>query len=164
MPYADPDKQRAAGREHMRRKRAPGKRSGTGTGKVEPLLPLDVRMDSADDVLDLLARQIRAVDSSNSADSLMKARVIGQLAQPVLKAIDVRHTGQLAKCEERARDAERRALEKFSGTMGMIIKEILDGLHLTPAQRVLQPIVIRSALERYTDPNASPDLAGTLLP
>ena len=97
MPYSDPNLQRAAQREHARRKRAASAdgdiNSRTDHGDVEPvaaLVPAAMQIEKADDVLDVLNRQIRAIESSQTADALMKARAVAQIAGPMLRAIEAR--------------------------------------------------------------------------
>jgi hypothetical protein len=60
MPYADPDLQRAANREHsehMRRRRAGEPRAGS----VTPLVSSELRLRKAADVLAVLDGQVKAV-------------------------------------------------------------------------------------------------------
>lgn len=86
MPYADPERQRIAKRESARRQRA--RQDGTDLGIVEPLLPHRVKLETARDVLEVLARQIEAVEREKAPDALMKGRVVAQLAATALKAIE----------------------------------------------------------------------------
>jgi len=55
MPYKDPERQRAYHREWMRLYRAGEVKPGS------PLLPLPLRLRTAEDILAILAEQIEAV-------------------------------------------------------------------------------------------------------
>ena len=84
MPYADPDMQRAANREHMRRRRV----SGTRRGTLGPLLPEDQRVRRAADVLALLESQIVAVLDDEDLRTAERARLSATLASVALRAIE----------------------------------------------------------------------------
>lgn len=83
MPYKDPEKRRAYNREWMRLRRAG--ESGTPGGTQ---LPQEFKLQTAQDVIDLLAEQIAAVKQDQEAGTLEKARTIGYLLTIALKAIE----------------------------------------------------------------------------
>jgi len=88
MPYKDPEKQRAYKREWMRMRRAgeSGTQSRTPSGT---LIPVPVRIQTAKDILALLAEQLAAVRADPEAGALQKARTIGYLAGIALKAVEI---------------------------------------------------------------------------
>lgn len=88
MPYSDPERQRSYKREWQRMDRAG--ECGTPGGT---LLPLQFRLQTAQDVIDLLQEQVEAVRADAAAGTLEKARCVGYLAGIALKAIE---TGNLA--------------------------------------------------------------------
>lgn len=84
MPYKSKDTNRAYQREYKRLNRA-----GDSRTPGQTLVPLEFRIRTAQDVLNLLAEQIGAVRAETSASTLEKARVIGFLAGAALKAVEV---------------------------------------------------------------------------
>lgn len=64
----------------------PGGRNGYAGPRATP--PLPCRLQTAEDVIDVLQQQIEAVRADVEVGTLEKARVIGQLASIALKAID----------------------------------------------------------------------------
>ncbi len=84
MPYANTDKSREYQRGYRRLRRA-GDRCTT---PVHPVVPVDFRLKTAADVLELLAEQVAAVRAERKAGTLEKARTIGYLAAITLKAIE----------------------------------------------------------------------------
>ena len=84
MPYKDPEKARAYQREYRRLRRGGDTRTTPGT----TLVPTDFRLQTAQDVIDLLAEQIAAVRREQEAGALEKARCIAYLAGISLKAIE----------------------------------------------------------------------------
>jgi hypothetical protein len=84
MPYADPDKARDYQREYRRLRRAGGDCTTPGTTPV----PLHFRLQTAQDVIDLLAEQVAAVRADTKAGALEKARAVGYLAGIALRAIE----------------------------------------------------------------------------
>src|SRR5687768_2382900 len=84
MPYVDREKQRAANREHMRRRRASGTRSGTRA----PLIDGELRIRKAADVLAVLEDQIDAVLDDGDMATAERARVVATLAGVALRAIE----------------------------------------------------------------------------
>jgi hypothetical protein len=84
MPYADADKARDYQREYRRTRRA-------GDGCTTPCtapVPLPFRLQTAQDVIDLLQEQVAAVRADRKAGTLEKARAVGYLAGVVLRAIE----------------------------------------------------------------------------
>lgn len=110
MPYANKDTQRAAQRQWARRRRASdAEPDRTSVAVVEPLVPGAVRLEHGQDVLDLLARHVHAVEHAGSADELMKARVVAQLASTALRALEVRDLADRVEAlEVTLRDQRRR--------------------------------------------------------
>jgi hypothetical protein len=84
MPYRDPDRQRAAQREHARRRRAvePDRRT------LGPLVDGDLRLQTASDVLAVLAGQVEAVLADEELATTDRARTIATLAGVSLRAIE----------------------------------------------------------------------------
>jgi hypothetical protein len=72
MPYKNPGRQRAAKREHARRKRAGGVEPKRGT----PLLSGDVRIATARDVLGAIEGQVAAVLADGELGTAERARTI----------------------------------------------------------------------------------------
>jgi hypothetical protein len=89
MPFSDPDRARDYQREYRRLRRAGDGCTTPGTTPV----PLPFRLQTAQDVIDLLQEQVEAVRGEREAETLEKARTIGYLAGIALKAIE---TGNLA--------------------------------------------------------------------
>src|SRR5438046_1443324 len=75
MPFADPDRARDYQREYRRTRRAGDDCTTPGT----TLVPLTFRLQTAQDVIDLLQEQIEAVRTEQEASTLEKARAIGHL-------------------------------------------------------------------------------------
>ena len=84
MPYADPDMQRVANREHMRRRRA----GGTERGTLGPLVTGELRLRKAADVLAVLDSQLSAVLDDADLSTAERARLIATLAGVALRAIE----------------------------------------------------------------------------
>src|SRR3954469_16156819 len=84
MPFADADRARDYQREYRRLRRAGDDCTTPGTA----LVPLEFRLRTASDVLDLLEEQVQAVRTDAEAGTLEKARVVGYLAGMALKAIE----------------------------------------------------------------------------
>ena len=76
MPYKNPDRQRAAKREHARRKRAAGVEPKRGT----PLVSGEVRIATARDVLGVIEGQVAAVLGDGELGTAERARTIATLA------------------------------------------------------------------------------------
>lgn len=153
MPYSDPEKQRAAQREYARRRRTASQAGSdrTPTGNVEPLLPPTAQMDSADDVIDMLARHLRAIDASQAADVLMKGRVAAQVAGSLLRAIDARDAARIRDVEQRIENAHVEVIQRYGATLGAVIRMIFDELILSPEQTERAPEVVVRALARYSE-------------
>jgi hypothetical protein len=84
MPYTDPDRARAYQREYRRTRRA----GDPCTTPCTTLLPLEFRLRTASDVLDLLEEQVDAVVKDTESTALEKARCIGFLCGVTLRAIE----------------------------------------------------------------------------
>jgi hypothetical protein len=157
MPYADPDMQRAAQREHARRKRATGTDRDTEdrTGSedvepvVEPLVPPQLQIEKAEDLLDVLTRQVRAIESSKTADPLMKARAIAQIAAPLLRAVEARDTAIARDIDGRLANLEAETLEAATDLIARVVRAVVDALPLTPEQRSEAPHIVRVALRQF---------------
>ena len=80
MPYADPDMQRVANREHMRRRRA--------SRTLGPLVTGELRLRKAADVLAVLDNQVAAVLDDEALSTAERARLIATLAGVALRAIE----------------------------------------------------------------------------
>jgi hypothetical protein len=88
MPYADPERQRAAKAEHARRSR-----SGTPRGTLGPLVSGDERLATARDVLTLIEGQLVAVLADPDLGTTERARTVATLCGLALRAIE---SGDLA--------------------------------------------------------------------
>jgi hypothetical protein len=109
MPYADPEMQRAANREHMRRRR--DTQSGTGGGTLGPLVDGESRLARAADVLAVLDGQVTAVLEDQSLGTVERARVIATLSGVALRAIEAADLAGRLEAVERvlaARNPEAR--------------------------------------------------------
>ena len=84
MPYTDPDRGRQYQREYRRMRRAG---DDCTTPRTSPL-PLEFRLRTASDVLDLLEEQVDAVVKDSASTALEKARCIGFLCGVTLRAIE----------------------------------------------------------------------------
>ena len=84
MPYGDPDKARCYQREYRRLRRA----GDDSTTPCTAVVPLSFRLQTAQDVIDLLQEQVQAVRRETEAGTLEKARTIGYLAGIALRAIE----------------------------------------------------------------------------
>lgn len=84
MPFANPDRARNYQREYRRIRRG-------GDGCTTPctsLVPTEFRLQTAQDVIDLLEEQVEAVRAEAGIGALEKARTIGFLAGVALRAIE----------------------------------------------------------------------------
>jgi hypothetical protein len=84
MPYSDADRARTYQRDYRRMRRAGDDCTTPGTTPV----PLPFRLQTAQDVIDLLQEQVEAVRGDREAGTLEKARTIGYLAGIALRAIE----------------------------------------------------------------------------
>src|SRR5471030_3199658 len=84
MPYTDPDRARVYQREYRRIRRA----GDDCTTPCTTRLPLEFRLRTASDVLDLLEEQVDAVVKDADSTALEKARCIGFLCGVTLRAIE----------------------------------------------------------------------------
>ncbi len=83
MPFADPDRANQYQRQYRRERRA-----GESCTSVCTTLPVEFRLQTAQDVIDLLGEQVAAVRADKEAGTLEKARAIGYLAAIALRAIE----------------------------------------------------------------------------
>jgi hypothetical protein len=83
MPFADPERAKHYQRQYRRVRRA-----GDHCTSLCTTLPAEFRLQTAQDVIDLLAEQVAAVRADKKAGTLEKARAIGYLAAIALRAID----------------------------------------------------------------------------
>lgn len=90
MAYADKDTQRAYNREWMRMWRAGERNAGgtCGTPGGTPI-PLPFRLQTANDIIDLLSDQIEQVCSDQEITTVVRARTVGYLVSIVMKAIEI---------------------------------------------------------------------------
>jgi hypothetical protein len=84
MPFADAEKARGYQREYRRTRRAGDACTTPGTSPI----PVAFRLQTAQDVIDLLQEQVVLVRAAEEAGALEKARTIGFLAGVALKAIE----------------------------------------------------------------------------
>src|SRR6476659_5337211 len=87
MPYSDPNRARQYQRDYRRTRRS-GDRCTT---PVHPIIPIPFRLQTAQDVIDLLQEQVAVVRAETNAGTLEKARTVGYLAAIALKAIETGH-------------------------------------------------------------------------
>jgi hypothetical protein len=107
MPFKDPEKARDYQREYRRLRRSGDDCTTPSTTPV----PIEFRLQTAQDVIGLLEEQVSAVRAEKAAGTLEKARTIGFLAGVALKAIEA---GNLAAriemleavLKQRARDGK----------------------------------------------------------
>jgi hypothetical protein len=96
MPFKDAEMRRAYQRERARYRRA----GDTASTPSSHLLPLDIRIRAAGDVLELLGEQVALVRAAE-AGTLEKARTIGFLCGVALKAIEAKDlAGRLEALEQ----------------------------------------------------------------
>ena len=95
MPYSDPQKQR-----EYKAAWARARRQGS-TGTPSPLAVPAQRVQTAQDILDLLSATVADVRADPRAGTLEKARVLGFLSGVALKAVEVAGLAKrLAELEE----------------------------------------------------------------
>lgn len=83
MAYKDPEKRRAYDRQYKRAQRA-----GEISQTYRPTLPIELRIQTAQDVLDMLNQQVNAVLADSDISTVEKARCITYMASSMLKAIE----------------------------------------------------------------------------
>jgi hypothetical protein len=89
MPFTNPECARSYQREYRRIRRSGDACTTPCTSSV----PVAFRLQTAQDVIDLLEEQVEAVRAESEASTLEKAHTIGFLAGVALKAIE---SGNLA--------------------------------------------------------------------
>jgi len=97
MSYKDPEQQRTYQREYKRLHR-----EGSCQTPSQTQLPADFRLQTARDVLDLIAEQVQAVRAEADAGTLEKARTVGYLAGIALKAVEVADLASRVEAMEKA--------------------------------------------------------------
>jgi|SRR5215211_5508168 len=86
MPYADPDRQRAAKAEHARRRRAARVEPNRGT--LTPLLDGETRLATARDVLAVIDGQVATVLADETIGTVERARVVATRCGVALRSIE----------------------------------------------------------------------------
>src|SRR3712207_77858 len=104
MPYKDPDRRQAYQREYKRMQRA-----GGGQTPGQTLIPLPLRVRTAQDVLALIEEQVNAVRDEPEAKTLEKARAVGYLAGIALRAVEVADLSARVEAVERVLRGRRKA-------------------------------------------------------
>jgi hypothetical protein len=89
MPFSNPEHARQYQRDYRRTRRAGDLCTTPCTSPV----PAEFRLQTAQDVIDLLQEQVALVRADEDAGTLEKARTVGFLAGVALRAIE---TGNLA--------------------------------------------------------------------
>lgn len=103
MPYADHDVRREYDRQ---RKRAARRGCPTARPSLPPL-PADYRLRKAEQVLELLQEQIKALRDDQSISTAERARTIGFLCSTVLRAIEAADlAGRVESLERLLRDGK----------------------------------------------------------
>lgn len=95
MPYSDPERARNYQRDY-RRKRRSGDRCTT---PVLPVIPIPFRLQTAQDVIDLLQEQVAIVRAEPDAGTLEKARTVDYVAGIALKAIETQLAARIEMLE-----------------------------------------------------------------
>jgi len=89
MPYADPEKQRAANRESARRRRAgEPRRTGVTRRTTDPGLQ-ELKLSTATQVIEMLTEQARIVRDDPDLKSPERCRCLVYLGSVLLSAIQV---------------------------------------------------------------------------
>lgn len=83
MPFVDRERAKHYQRQYRRVRRA-----GEPCTSLCTTLPVEFRLQTAQDVIDLLAEQVAAVRGDKKAGTLEKARTVGYLAAIALRAIE----------------------------------------------------------------------------
>src|SRR5262245_18294391 len=84
MPFANPDRAREYQREYRRTRRSVDLCTTPWTSPI----PISFRLQTAQDVIDLLQEQVALVRAEENAGAIEKARAIGFLAGVALRAIE----------------------------------------------------------------------------
>lgn len=83
MPFADPERRRAYQRERQQLRRA-----GRSDAPPKVTLPDPIRVQTAKDVLGLLAEQINLLRADLGLGTVERARTLGSLAGVALRAVE----------------------------------------------------------------------------
>jgi hypothetical protein len=84
MPFSNPERSREYQRQYRRLRRAGDRCTTPGTSPI----PTDFRLQTAQDVIDLLQEQVALVRGEANSGAIEKARVVGFLAGVALRAIE----------------------------------------------------------------------------
>ena len=103
MPYTDPETRRSYDREYKRATRAGESPCLT----LSQTLPVEFRLETARDILNLLAEQVAVVRGDREAGKLERARCIGYLAGVALKAVEVVNVAERLEALERTLRSRR---------------------------------------------------------
>lgn len=104
MPFADDARRREYMRAYMRMRRAAERKTG-----VKPVVPAPIRVETAQQILELLAEQINDVRADASVGTVERARAIGYLAGVALRAVEVADLAARVEALEQALEAEKAA-------------------------------------------------------
>lgn len=91
-------------RVYMRMRRAAERKTG-----VRPVVPAPIRVETAQQILELLAEQVNAVRTDESIGTVERARTIGYLAGVALRAVEVADLSARVERLEQALEEERAA-------------------------------------------------------
>ena len=83
MPFSDPERRREYQRDRARLRRA-----GRADNPAKVALPDPIRVQTARDVLELLAEQINLLRADLSLGTVERARTLGALAGVALRAVE----------------------------------------------------------------------------
>jgi hypothetical protein len=97
LPYTNPEQRRLYNREYAKLRR-----SGSCQTPGQSRLPADFRLQTARDVLDLLADQVQAVLEDAEIKTVERARTIGYLGGLALKAVEVADLSDRVDAMEKA--------------------------------------------------------------
>jgi hypothetical protein len=104
MPFVDADKAKQYQREYRRTRRSGDLCTTPGTSQI----PVAFRLQTAQDVIDLLQEQVSLVRAEADVGALEKARTIGFLAGVALRAIEAGNlTARLEALERALKQRER---------------------------------------------------------
>jgi hypothetical protein len=104
MPFTDPERAKDYQREYRRTRRA----GDLCTTPCTSQIPVAFRLQTAQDVIDLLQEQVSLVREEKDAGILEKARTIGFLAGVALRAIEAGNlTARLEALELALKQRER---------------------------------------------------------
>ncbi len=79
----------------------------------------------------------------------MKARVVAQMAAPMLRAIQARDAAIMRDIDKHLANLDWWAREVCHDLIAQAVRAVLDELPLTPEQRKEAPEIVRRALRRF---------------